>query len=308
MRRRIPPKKVATKVQLRTSTGPPYDWQSGVRRTAEAPKEGASAIPMPDSTPDNDPLIARFRERWKNTSVYGCTAKFEDADERGRGSGVKKVRLAEGLVAWAKPAFNRRASHVPDAAHEFIASELAVMLGVHVPPVRLWMDSDGSRYALSIRAFPESLPWSLMKPVLTTAQHHALRPTFSKSLVFHAWIANSDRNDENVLVDGRGSPLDTPKLAFIDHSQSLSFDPSVVRGRVQMPYPYYVREADVCPKTIAAQLERVHAISKEARNVLISLIPEKFLPSGNAELILAGLEQRRVLMRSAFAGMLGGIS
>jgi hypothetical protein len=118
------------------------------------------------------------------------------------------------------------------------ASKLAYLIGVPVPPVGFWHDLKANSYALSIRAFHESVHWG--DALFIDADREALITIFSASAVFHTRIAdaNHDGHLQNVVVDPN-SPAGAPEVAFIDHAMSLgaawhSGLPIACRRKVEM--------------------------------------------------------------------------
>lgn len=253
---------------------------------------------------DEDHQQAAFRADWQACSLYSGDVEVL-GDAGGGGSRPSRVRLKPAnIIAFAKPAFSR--GGVPEGAHEFIASELShMMTGVTVPPVGFWKTPTGELFALSIRAFQEPITWGDALPALTADDHVALRPVFSASCVFHTWINDVDHNGHpgNLIVDAKGSP-GNPKVAFIDHAFALTHQWSDGSPPAAMPPHYYAQADDFVAKEVAATIERVHSISREARKSLILRIPTEFLPAATADAILNCLERRANELTSAFAAVL----
>jgi hypothetical protein len=227
----------------------------------------------------------------------------------GNGSGCFQVRLAEGCVAYAKQATNGHDRVTPDAAHEYIAAELADMVGVYVPPTRLSRADDGALFALSVRAYPEAVTWGEVVNHFTPVQAQSLFPQLSAMWVFHAWIGDLDHQGPhpfNMMVNARLSADGSAEVAAIDHARSLSYDRSPEAMSVRPPSPYYIPLASVSHSVVAAQIDRVHSITKESCNSLISRVPPSFLKPERGRFILAGLESRASKLREVFQSILGG--
>jgi hypothetical protein len=77
----------------------------------------------------------------------------------GRGeAGSFHITSDKGYRAVCKPAF--AGDGTPRAAHELIASDLAQLLGLPVPPVCLWLNpATNERYAISAWAFEQAFTW-----------------------------------------------------------------------------------------------------------------------------------------------------
>ena len=246
---------------------------------------------------------AAFRLAWQASPIYSGPLEILGA-AGGGGSRPSRVRLLpSGVIAFAKPAFN--ASGIPEGAHEFIASELAYLCGVTVPPVGFWKSASGEPYALSIRAFQEPITWGAALPLLGPSDLAALRSTFSASCVFHTWINDVDHNGHpgNLVVDAR-SPTGQPAVSFIDHAFALTYAWSEAAAPAAMPPQYYANPLELVAEEVARAVERVQSISRETCKSLILRIPADFLPAARADAILDCLQRRAGELPSAFAAVL----
>jgi len=245
-----------------------------------------------------------FRAQWRSSPIFSGPVEVI-GPAGGGGSRPSRVRLPDrGCSAFAKKAFS--SVGVPEAAHEFLASELGNILNVPVPPVGFWWNND-EPYALSIRAFPEPITWGESLPNLTPADHQSLYPVFSRSCVFHTWIADVDHfgHPGNLAVDAR-SPPGGVRISFIDHAFAFTHSQRTADAPAAMPPHYYMAMTDMQRAAIAATIERVNDISRDDCKALISRVPADFLPQAVASMILDCLMRRAKELTLAFGAILGG--
>ena len=105
------------------------------------------------------------------------------------------------------------------AAHENIASDLAYVLGLPLPPVILWdrgANFPGERYcAISAWAFAKIVEWPQASPMLAKEQIEGAGRTAGAMRAFDTWIAASDRKASHILVNDDGV-TDKLGLVYID--------------------------------------------------------------------------------------------
>jgi hypothetical protein len=219
-------------------------------------------------------------------------------DAGGFGSSPQRVRLLpSGCIAYAKRAVN--AAQTPEGAHEYLAAELAHLIGVPVPPVGFWHDTRGQHFSLSIRAFPEAVHWDEIE--VSKADREALRPIFSASAVFHAWIADSDHaaHPENLVVNAN-YPEGQPQVAFIDHAVSLTAAWHPGDETATLPQEYYIEPDEILRESVLDTIRRIHGVSERVRESMISRVPPSLLPAAQRTTILECLRCRARELRSAF--------
>lgn len=260
--------------------------------------------------PQEDEKRAILRAEWADSPIYNGQVTLGGLVPGGAGSKPSTADLNPPIcLAYAKPAFDNAGS--PEGAHEFIASELAYLLGISVPPVGFWTNEHGVPYALSVRAFRQAQ--TLGQANLSNREGAALRPIFLQGLVFHTWICDPDHSGakkgqaghpRNVVVDAR-SPPGRPQISFIDHAFALTKSWAPTDGPAKIPANYYVEPGRRDAKTIAATIESVHGISGDAVKSLISRIPNKFLAERSRILIYDCLRRRSDELEAAFARVLG---
>jgi len=240
---------------------------------------------------------AAMADQWSETVFLPGAWRL--ADDVGAGeSQSKHVYNDEGLHGIAKPAFMNDA---PRAAHEKIASDLAHLAGVPVPPVLLWTDEAGTKFAVSLWAFAQPLTWgqaSHLRAQLSFMK--ACYPTLAAGHVFHTWIGDTDHNgnEGNILIDAE-STMEKPGLAFIDHAFSMSYawgsaqpDLSDMGG--------YVPLCDLPQDDIANAVKMVQNVSAEAIERIVKRIPASFLAEDRASLIVDALRYRQERIKGFF--------
>jgi hypothetical protein len=205
--------------------------------------------------------------------------------------------------AYAKRALT--AAGAPEGAHEYVAAELARLVGIPVPPVGFYFDNKGHHFSLSIRAFPEAVHWDEVQ--MSDADLEALRPIFSASAVFHAWIADADHagHPENLVVDPR-SPEGRPRVAFIDHAMSLTTAWRIGDAAASLPQEYYIEPDKILRVSVLGTLQRVRRVSERVRESTILRVPSGLSPSAKAATILNCLRCRAEELGAAFLAAPGG--
>jgi len=161
---------------------------------------------------EEDNVRREFRDKWKSNPIYDGVVEFI-GDSRGQGSSPKRVRLGtQGHPAFAKLAIS--AASEPEGAHEYVASELAYLIDVSVPPVGFWFDDTGNKFVLSVRAYREMAHWDEVQ--ISDADRQALLPLFSASAVFHTWIADVDHcgHPDNLMIDAASADGD-PRVSLL---------------------------------------------------------------------------------------------
>jgi hypothetical protein len=125
--------------------------------------------------PNGKPVAASTCGVWRSTNAHGVEAAIKPARTYGIGARA--------------------------AAHEKIASDLAFVLGLPVPPVLLLQRPSPPRWcAVSAWAFSEAQPLAPGASLPTRAVS-----ALAALAAFDFWIGAADRSLRNVVVDGEGS-------------------------------------------------------------------------------------------------------
>jgi hypothetical protein len=193
-------------------------------------------------TYQEDEQCAEFRKRWRTRPVYEGQVEFL-GDAGGFGSSPQRVRLLpSGCIGYAKRAVT--AAQMPEGAHEYIAAELAYLIGVSVPPVSFWSDRFGQHFSLSIRAFPEAVQWDEIK--ISNVDREALRSVFSASAVFHAWIADNDHagHPDNLVVNAAS-------LMWQAGDETAT-----------LPQEYYIEPDEILRESVLETIRRIDGVSE----------------------------------------------
>lgn len=227
--------------------------------------------------------------------------KWELGPPIGEGeSNPLRIRNPAGLCGIAKPAFD---GDIPRAAHEKIASDLAYLLGIPVPPVVLWSDPHGAgRFAISLHAFRQPLTWLQAVMIRQDSQFVAnCRDIFAAGYVFHVWIGDTDHNGNagNVLVDADAS-IEKPGLAFIDHANAMSATWTRPDACLSHLRRYYVAYDELPRATVANVAKWVQNMSSEAIEDIVRRIPVAFLSETRATLIVDCLVRRKAEIADFF--------
>jgi hypothetical protein len=154
----------------------------------------------------------RLRDDW--FGKVETTDKWSELGPVGEGESesLRVSNPADQMAAIAKPGPNKgkENSHFR-AAHEKLAFDLACLVSLPVPPVLLWSEGLGPKYAvgraISCWAFPQAKKWSeaSAQGLLTPALKLTASADISCMRVFHSWIGDTDRKPDHIIVD-----LDSP--------------------------------------------------------------------------------------------------
>ncbi len=211
--------------------------------------------------------------------------------------------LPSGCIGYAKRAVT--ATGVTEGAHEYIAAELAFLIGVPVPPVGFCHDNAGHHFSLSIRAFDEALHWGEIP--LSEAEHEYLRPVFSASAVLHAWIGDVDHaaHPQNLMIDAK-SHEGQPRVAFIDHAMSLTAAWKMGDEAASLPQEYYIEPDKFLRESISGTLQKIRGVSQRVLESTISRVPQAYASTAKRTAILECLRCRAKELQAAFANTSGG--
>ncbi len=209
---------------------------------------------------------------------------------------------------YAKPRGRHNADPLqrPVAAYEKIASDLAYLLRLPVPPVTLYERAaapggEPRHHAVSAMPFNAFFSWrkTLEQPALAARIRAFTPPVMSAMVAFDTWVHAHDHcnNPENLLV----APSAVPGFAFIDYGQSLL--EKWRGGGFTTPFaaPLYDGETkmDVC--TLRAAVAAIETIPNASIRAIVARIPAEFLAAAHAKVIIEGLLYRRDHLREMLA-------
>lgn len=190
---------------------------------------------------------------------------------------------------------DKRRNHVsetPIAAIEKIASDLAYIARLPVPPVALYrnpaLDKTQPHHfaCLSLNPFEGDIisGKSSLKHLEGDDLAGFIR-TYSAMAVFKGWLDNTDPNLKNVIVDSA-----THAAAFPDFSVS-----SLAHWKAGKPFKasYVVNEDVISKQDVRNTLSIVQDISKGDIMDVVDNIPDDFLSGADKELMYKGLLYRR---------------
>jgi hypothetical protein len=265
-------------------------------------------------SPDVEGLATAWRGRcetqedeWKETSKAGSAG--------GEASGYF---VTSGTVnGYAKP--SKIDATYPRAAHEKIAADLALELGLPLPPVLLhrWPtvppQGDQRFVAISLMPFLNVHKWQQIEtiPALATDMKLELKPVASALVPFDTWLDNGDRpNPGNLIVSKDATDPTKPlRVAYIDYSNSMICEWRSRPFTNIAPRPIYPtdqKDADVT--VIEDVLKRIEALDKSTIRGIVERIPDDFAASGVRSQILDGLFHRQPLVRPVLKAIYGGIA
>ena len=251
--------------------------------------------------PQEEALAQEWSGQFVATGVWHLTEERLNGEAQSRWAS-----RIDGIRAVAKPAVST--SGEVRGAHEKIASELALLCGVPVPPVQLWTDtSTGERYSLSAAAFPQALTWAQAQPSMNAEFRRNLIPVLTAGYVFHSWIDDRDHggHPENLLVNA-GSSEEDPAIAIIDHAFSMThgWKSGIPIFRLLDTY-YFSSVAERAVDVMDAMVSQIEAIDEGTILHIVNRVPTDYLDDRLKNLIISGLQSRKQGLRDAVNSLKG---
>jgi hypothetical protein len=193
---------------------------------------------------------------------------------------------------------------VSRAAHEKIASDLAALLDLPVPPVTLYelpgplpacvhtKLAGDPHICVSAWAFSSCDAWSKHASVITEEEKASTIIPLSAIWVFDSWVSAIDRHyGKHILVSPTGTP--PLKIACVDYAFSLSrsWAPGASLGAAGWEMPFEVAKRDA--PTVEATANRIAATQNDVIEGIVNRIGTGWLPADRSTLILKNLRERR---------------
>lgn len=255
-----------------------------------------------------DPSVLALREVWQKHAIAPGHEWVRIGENEGSESGPFDVEDQEKTLGKAKPGYKN--PNVSRAAHEKIASDLAALLDMPVPPVTLFelkrpLPHDARRNApgdphicVSAWAFPQCDPWcDRIVKKMTQSQLDSVTTPMSAMWAFESWISAEDRGAKHILVNTElGS--EPVGLAFIDYAFSMSKfwnAPNSPAGATQWRMP--IESSKKVPDVVECVAQRIQHIDDERISEIVARIPTPWLPEERRRVILDNLLGRKVRMR-----------
>ena len=243
-------------------------------------------------------LAAAVANTWAHCAIAPHTWR-KGTREWGSNSKPFEVINEQGLVAVAKPGASVGDPDLRRAAHEKLASDLAFLLRLPIPPVTLCDEGDGfdEKYvAVSAWAFAKAEEWPKAAPNLTQERMDRAEAVSSAIAVFETWIGASDRKPQHVLVndDGDDDKLD---LAYIDHAFAFTKDWKTENdpvGSLSKAIPIQNLNQIEALEMVA----KIEALEEKVIAKIVNQIGVEYLSAAQRRLILKNLLTRRKGLRA----------
>jgi hypothetical protein len=223
--------------------------------------------------------------------------EWQDLGQFG-GSESKPFRVQSGqFIGLAKPG-EKKGDAIGRAAHEKIASDLAYLLRLPLPPVILWDRGPTPKerfVSISAWAFSPALSWGEAANLLSEKHKSEASEVMSGVLAFEAWISAQDRKGDHVLVNVVKAD-DSLQLAFIDYAYSLSMSwagPNATVAAPSLAVPVPRNEG-----AIRSVTESILHVGDETITQLVSRVPDDYLPLDKGKIIISNLLSRRDNLRA----------
>ncbi len=227
--------------------------------------------------------------------------------------------IAGGYRGYAKPRKRHNADPLqrPVAALEKIASDLAYVLQLPVPPVTVFERAEAPagearHHAISAVPFENFLSWrkTLEQPALASRVRVFTPPVMSAMMVFDTWLHALDRcnNPENLLVaPGMIEDREMPGLAFIDYAGSMQ--ETWRSWAYSTPYvaPVYDGKTVFDPGIAGAMAAVIEGFPGEAIDAIVGRIPDGFMSETHKRVVVEGLTFRRDHLRGILSAKYAGV-
>ncbi len=270
---------------------------------AETPHDIAEPAAAGSSYHLFDDDVVRLRVTWSQCAIASQHAWERCSQNAQSDSAPFGVKDKDGFRGKAKPGFIK--PDVSRAAHEKIASDLAALLDLPIPPVTLFRIPEpvppdhrtkqpGDPFVcVSAWAFPSCDEWRIHASVITEQEKASTIVPLSAVWVFESWISADDRDyGKHILVSPTGKP--PLRIACVDYAFSLSKSWQAGRaapGAVPWKMPFEVAKRDAA--TVAAMAARIEKLEVPAIEGIVKRVGAEWLPPPKGELILKNLLQRR---------------
>jgi hypothetical protein len=204
---------------------------------------------------------------------------------------------------------------VPRAAHEKIASDLAQDLELPVPPAVLlrWGTPPHGNQSLvvcTLIPFHPAYKWDVARavPGLEATLKFDARFAASAMIPFDTWLGNTDRLNGGNLIVNQATAAAGGKLqfAYLDFAYSMSKEwrPDF---RIVTPVGVYPTEpAHIDVMTMEWVISAIENMPDETIRLVVTRVPEVFLPRPAAQLIIDGLIYRKSRIRDALKPIMLG--
>jgi hypothetical protein len=202
-------------------------------------------------------------------------------------------------------------ANTPRSANEKIVADLATDLDFDVPPVLLHRRSGcppGEEFhcCVSLILYSEMFQWGLIWNFATMAP--AIRGIVSTSLARYSgnvaldiWIGQTDRNNSGNVIFGI-TPQSKAEggFVFLDHSFTLNNGNRWAGGGWQkmemIPLPQAFRES-LDKHVVLEACNRIATLSDDSVSKVVSRIPDGFMCDEHKNVVIAGLNGRKLLLR-----------
>jgi hypothetical protein len=204
----------------------------------------------------------------------------------------------------------------PVAALEKIASDLACVLQLCVPPVTLWdrptaPTGEPRHHSVSAPPFLQVSRWGdiVSDQVVYAAVKPLATPAMSAMLAFDTWLECDDHTGNhpgNLLVTTDAGPPLRASFAFIDYSFSMSYKwrAGHTSGAV---VPMYDPSLTADVHVVREAIDAIVGISDMSIQRTVGRVPDPYLSPGDKGLIIDGLRYRRDNLRRIIAGTYPGV-
>ncbi len=208
------------------------------------------------------------------------------------------------------------------AAREKIASDLAYELGVTSPPVLLAVNEtvpDAERWAcVSLLLYPHQFSWGQIRSFLSEGESPIvpelsalMRLPASRAFAFDTWLDQTDHNDHpsNIVFGYEGSDYRSGVFIFLDYAFSMGVAGTWKDGgyRTCRPAPFPPRMCECLNAQVLDQaINEIEALPDALVSDIVHRVPWQWLSDDEKQLLLAGLLDRRRLVRTALQGYLEG--
>jgi len=205
------------------------------------------------------------------------------------------------------------------AAREKIASDLAGEIGVTVPPVLLAVNeaADVERWAcVSLLLYPHQFSWSQIRnflgenesPIAGELASMMAAPA-ARAFAFDTWLDQTDHNDHpsNIVFGYEGNDYRSGEFIFLDYAFSMGVSGGWANEgfRACHAAPFPPRMCSSLNRLVLEEaVQRIEAFSGAKVEDVVNRIPWQWLPDADKQVIVAGLLERRRLVRGALQSYL----
>lgn len=259
------------------------------------------------------PQLAELCRQWRNETFSLLPWQRDNANPIAPGEAGGFLVRAQGFerAAYLKPG-RAFADQTPRAANEKIVSDIGSDVGLSVPPVLLYRRPDAligeeANCCVSLIMYSEHHNWELLwnlnvfPEVIRLLVRDALS-RYSRTFALDLLIGQTDRNNgRNVVLGADAAVPPNTEFLFLDHAYTLNhqnrWHGDGWRNMQMVPVPDVFRQS-LRKEAVLQAADQLRDVRDGAIRDVVERIPEDYMDGATKQVVVAGLNGRKHLLRS----------